>query len=99
MNEPKDIGTVIRARTAHSNEGTWVRYSNVAGDPWINERGIAVHWSELRDVRLSEDETQRLNVYFQMGLATGELMKQGEKAMPLEMIYRLMSGEKWEDLQ
>ena len=102
MNEPQNVGDRVRARRSGYPGTEWIRYStdpNI-GQPWIAETGTHASWTSLEDVRPVQDEEKAEigNLYFQVGLATGDLMRQNKREMPLDMLYRLMSHEKYEDI-
>lgn len=52
--------------------------------------------SAERDRQRAEDFA---NISFQMGLATGHLIKEGATAMPLDWVYRIMSGVKFAEIE
>jgi hypothetical protein len=102
MDEPKEAGARVNATWTYEQKKvqTWTRFTTKThvDEPWINEDCECASWDQLIQPRhhSAPDGPELANLYFQMGLATGDLLRQNKDVMPLEMIYRLMSGEKYE---
>jgi len=102
MDEPKEVGARVDATWVYeqNKSQTWLRFTTQTGvaEPWINEECECASWDQFSNIKPhpAPDGPELANLYFQMGLATGDLLRQNKDCMPLEMIYRLMSGEKYE---
>ena len=99
MDEPKNVGAQVTARVG-ARDQTFIRYSDdTAFEPWINMEGDVFSWNELRDPKpVNSDSPELANLYFQMGLACGDLIRQNKDSMPLDMVYRIMGGETYEQV-